>query len=415
MKIYKRGHRWYVDATVNGVRYREALDTTDKRQAVPLAQKRIAEIQQGKGASKMGREFARLSFGEAAEVFLEETKMHVAPRTHQLYRERLRPLRTFFGDKPMMRISASEIAAYQRARTSGTLGVGDLRRRKRQAAVGNRSVNMEVTVLRLMMRRAKVWNIMAEDVRMLPERGKPVAKVLTEEQKAILFATAAERPGYMVVHCAATLAASTTCRGVELKHIRWSDVDLFEKTLTVRRSKTEAGHRIVPLTGDAMAALARLRERAELNRAAEPEHYVFPACEGLKIDPARPQKSWRTAWRSLTKEAGRIAGQSAAREAIRAGRGWKAGLQAWRKAAEAFRGFRFHDLRHQAITELAESGASDATLMAMAGHMSRRMMEHYSHVRMEAKRAAVAALDRGGRLMGKRASLEDLKPEGGVS
>jgi integrase len=35
-------------------------------------------------------------------------------------------------------------------------------------------------------------------------------------------------------------------------------------------------------------------------------------------------------------------------------------------------GFRFHDLRHCAITSLAESGASDSTIMAIAGHVSRR-------------------------------------------
>jgi Phage integrase family len=55
-------------------------------------------------------------------------------------------------------------------------------------------------------------------------------------------------------------------------------------------------------------------------------------------------------------------------------------------------GLRFHDLRHQAITELAESQASDQTIMAIAGHVSHRMLAHYSHVRMEAKRSALDAL-----------------------
>ena len=45
----------------------------------------------------------------------------------------------------------------------------------------------------------------------------------------------------------------------------------------------------------------------------------------------------------------------------------------------------FHDLRHQAITELAEAGAADATIEALAGHISREMLEHCSHVRMAAK------------------------------
>ena len=52
-------------------------------------------------------------------------------------------------------------------------------------------------------------------------------------------------------------------------------------------------------------------------------------------------------------------------------------------------------LRHTSITELAEAGAPDATLMAIAGHMTRRMLEHYSHVRMQAKREAVEKLSSG--------------------
>jgi hypothetical protein len=75
--IYKRGKHWHMDSMVNGVRYREALDTTDKREAVALEKKRIGEIQQGKGASKTGREFARKPFSEAVRIYLEEREPHV--------------------------------------------------------------------------------------------------------------------------------------------------------------------------------------------------------------------------------------------------------------------------------------------------------------------------------------------------
>ncbi len=39
---------------------------------------------------------------------------------------------------------------------------------------------------------------------------------------------------------------------------------------------------------------------------------------------------------------------------------------------------------HAAITELAESQASDRTIMSIAGHVSQQMLAHYSHVRIEA-------------------------------
>jgi len=58
------------------------------------------------------------------------------------------------------------------------------------------------------------------------------------------------------------------------------------------------------------------------------------------------------------------------------------------------------DLRHCAITSLAESGASDSTIMSIAGHVSRKMLERYSHVRMEAKRIAMETLAESSRMAG---------------
>ena len=56
-------------------------------------------------------------------------------------------------------------------------------------------------------------------------------------------------------------------------------------------------------------------------------------------------------------------------------------------------GLRFHDLRHAAITTLAEAGLPDQiNIMGLAGHVSQRMLEHYSHIRMNAKREAVDVL-----------------------
>jgi integrase len=254
---------------------------------------------------------------------------------------------------------------------------------------------MEVGVLRQMMKRAKRWNVVAEDVNLDRENTRPIAQVLTPEQKRTLFETAAAKPNWLVAHCAAVLAVSTTCRGAELKNLRWRDADLFGRVLTVRRSKTEAGCRTIPLNSDGVAALSKLWERAQSNSATDPEHYVFPACEHECVDPTRPQKSWRTAWRALLRETANRAGREAARLVLEEGQGLGRAKVAWRRAAAAFIGFRFHDLRHQAVTELAEAGASDATMMAVTGHLSRRMLEHYSHVRMARKREALDKLASG--------------------
>jgi integrase len=206
---------------------------------------------------------------------------------------------------------------------------------------------------------------------------------LTEEDKQRLLKTAVMKPEWETAYLAAILCLNTTARGCELKGLQWSDVDLFSCTLTIRKSKTAAGERTVPLTGDACSALAKLRVRAESFGLVDPAHYVFAAFvpkftfSGKKVidysvtgfDPTKHVNSWRTAWRTLTK---------------------KAGLP----------GFRFHDLRHCAITSLAESGAADSTIMAIAGHVSRKMLERYSHVRMEAKRTAMDCLSNSNRMGG---------------
>jgi integrase len=109
-------------------------------------------------------------------------------------------------------------------------------------------------------------------------------------------------------------------------------------------------------------ALSELLDRTSKLGANEPDHYLFPACESNHIDPNKPMKSWRRACRSMTRAAG-------------------------------LKGLRFHDLRHHAITELAEMGLSDQTIMSIAGHVSREMLDHYSHIRIMAKRKALEALE----------------------
>jgi integrase len=379
--IYKRGKHWHMDVMVDGVRYREALETTDRRKALSLEKDRIAEIQQGKGASPSGKAFARRPFSDVAEAWLGERKGHIAERSIQFEKERLKPLKEYFGLKALTKIRADDIRAYQKYRLDKGLS--------------GKTINMEIGVLRLLMKRAHTWSRVAEDVKLFPKRSRVVGKALTGEQKTRLFRMAASRDEWLVAYCAAVLAVSTTCRGVELKGLHWCDVDLFAQTMRVTRSKTDAGHRTIPLNNDGMAALARLRSRAETLGTHAPHHFIFPACENGHIDPMRPQKTWRSAWRSLVTETARQAGRKSARAVLSSAGGISAAKSPWRQAARPFLGFRFHDLRHQAITELAEAGASDATLMAVAGHLTHDMLEHYSHVRMTAKRDALSKLESG--------------------
>jgi len=183
-------------------------------------------------------------------------------------------------------------------------------------------------------------------------------------------------------------------RGCELKGLRWRDVNLIDRMLTVRRSKTEAGERVIPLNSDAMVTILELYKRAQAVGAADLNHYVFPACENDRIDPTRSQTSWRTAWRKLTR-AVKCPACGLLQDPANECRNENCSADI-HELKSSLAGLRFHDLRHHAITELAESQASDQTVMAIAGHVSPKMLAHYSHVRLDAKRSALDAISGGG-------------------
>jgi integrase len=103
---------------------------------------------------------------------------------------------------------------------------------------------------------------------------------------------------------ATVLALNTTMRGCEVKGLRWRDVDLLDHSLVIRRSKTRAGERVIPLNASSYNAIMRLRERAQglFGSVLQPDWYVFPSAEGYsKPDPTKPMNGWRSAWQSLTR------------------------------------------------------------------------------------------------------------------
>jgi integrase len=377
--IYKhpKSGVYFADVTVDKIRHRASLGTKKWQDALRLHKEFEGRVISGKQPGTAGKgSFADCSFPKAVEEYIHERLGRVSERTSQIDRERSKPLLEFFGDKALRRIGAKDIRDYQRYRLS--------------AGRSGRTINMEVNVLRGMLKRAKRWNLISDEIHNLPENRTVVGRALMVEDKRRLFEMAASKDEWMTAYCAAVIAVNTTCRGVEIRSLRWKDLDLAKAVVHINRSKNDAGHRLIPLNDDSLGAVSLLRERAELLGGGEADHFLFPACENGQFDFTRHQKSWRTAWRKLVGAAG-------------------------------LKGFRFHDLRHQAITELAEAGASDATLQALAGHLSRRMTEHYSHVRMEAKKVAVSILGTGlasvqaRNRKRKERKNESAKPDGGAT
>jgi site-specific recombinase XerD len=63
-------------------------------------------------------------------------------------------------------------------------------------------------------------------------------------------------------------------------------------------------------------------------------------------------------------------------------------------------GLRFHDLRHSFITHMVEHGVPLGTIQSFVGHMSARLIRHYTHISTGAARKAAAVLDQEPMLSG---------------
>jgi integrase len=58
--------------------------------------------------------------------------------------------------------------------------------------------------------------------------------------------------------------------------------------------------------------------------------------------------------------------------------------------------FRFHDLRHEAVSRFVEAGLSDQEVSAISGHKSMQMLKRYTHLRAEDLVAKLDKIERQG-------------------
>src|SRR5215467_4141230 len=104
MAIVKRGKTWHTHFFVDGQRFRQSLETSDWREAQQKEKTLISQASHGKLAP-LSQQFSKLSFKEAAEKNLAERIAHLAPRSIQTERERLKPLCSIFGPIKVHRIT----------------------------------------------------------------------------------------------------------------------------------------------------------------------------------------------------------------------------------------------------------------------------------------------------------------------
>ena len=135
----------------------------------------------------------------------------------------------------------------------------------------------------------------------------------------------------------------------ELFSLKWSDVDLRNRLIHVRDSKSNK-QRTLPMDDTLRTLLKSLPSRFKGD-------YVFPSKKtGRKLHDAK--KSFATA-----------------------------------RAKAGIPDLRFHDLRHTFASHLVMCGVDLTTVAELLGHSTTKMTERYSHLSQDHKTRAVKVLD----------------------
>ena len=356
MSIFKRGGRWWYEFSFQGQRIREPARTSSKTAAANIERARRRKLELSAGGVRLEKP---MLFSFAAKAWLAESA-HWSDSTREIYEMKLAHLKPFFGKLLLSDISATDIASFQRER--------------QKAGASGREINMETAVLRMILRKHRLWHYLEPDYRPLRER-EEIGRALTADEVHRLL-TAAKKSRSKSLHPALVVLLNTGMRVTELRLLRWRQVDLIGRSLIVGHSKTRGGEgRLIPLNQDAFNTLVEWRTKFD---NPLPDHFIFPSEryglngeEGYQNgavvvwnrDPEKPIGSWKVAWCACRKAAGVNC--------------------------------RLHDFRHTFVSRLGEAKVADATLTALSGWMSRKMLERYSHSRNEAKRRAVDSLISG--------------------
>ncbi|HXM63005.1 MAG TPA: tyrosine-type recombinase/integrase [Terriglobales bacterium] len=299
---------------------------------------------------------AKMPLSKAGMAWLGSRRPFLSPRTQKDYHNYLGTIVKFFGDVQLEKLANPDlIRLYQR---------------ERNKTAGASIINHECTVIQQMLKRIRKWAAVAPFYQPVPLPRESPGRAMTSDEERRLFEAGALNPNWAVAYWAAMLSAHTASGPAEICGLRLADVftsDPETARIHVHEHVKNVNRvREIPLNSEALTAAKALVERAQQIGATQPEHFLIPfrVCRGT-FDPTRHGFWPRTAWNEMCAAAG-----------VR---------------------LRPYDLRHHALTKLAET-QPEHLVLKIAGHVSPRMLRKvYSHVRLPALRTAVNAISASGR------------------
>lgn len=319
---------------------------------------------------------AHLQFADACCEWLKWRETNRSAGTVANYKSHLVGLNVFFNALTLETIMAGHLRMYQEQRLKNE--GGQWCRPNCPTRAGNGAcgcepagpsyINHELNTLAQMLDMAGQWERLRRYYQplMLP-KARP-QRVLTPQEKEDLFKAAERDPECLLAYIVAGISSNTTATGAELRSVQLRHLDVTSNEPCIEippeMVKNEYRARRIPLNSEALKYCRMALERANFLGSVQSTDYLFPFRVKLRLyDPSRPASaSWlKKCWPKLRKAAG----------------------IPW---------VRPHDMRHQAVTELLELGADEATVKAIAGHVSQNILRRYSHHRYGAQRKAIDLL-----------------------
>jgi len=339
---------WWYEFNFAGRRVRESTKSTRKTIATLAEENRRKELQRayaGQGASEAPTQRVR-TVKSALAAYQKTYPVNHREKSVAVVKERSPHLEKHLGALLMPDLTENRIMKY-------------MADRKAEGA-SNRTINMELAVLSRAV--GSKFQILWPKLKRL-EENHDVGRALEPDEERAILEMAAKNRSRLIYPFLYTLAW-TGMRSDEARTLRWSQVNFEGGEVVVGKSKTEAGKgRRIPMSANLKAVLTTHASMcaAKLGEL-RPEWFAFPLSNRLAFkDPTKPVTTMKTAWESV------------------------------REAAKV--DCRLHDLRHSFCTKLAEAGVPESTMLDMMGHVSMAMLRRYSHIRAQARREAIDALE----------------------
>jgi integrase len=354
---YKGSKVWTMDFMFHAQRIRESTGTRSKTLAKKIEDKRRRELEEG-AAGLNSKRNRPLLFSIAAEEYLRMKTDRWEAKTRLIAKNNLAHLLPFFAKRLLVDIEAADIRAYQKSRLA--------------EGAAPRTVNIEQSLFRAIMRRFGAWARIQHDVSMLPEQGDIGRKISAGEEAILLRECGNSRSRGLFPFV--TLAIETGARKNVIRTLQWKWIDLANACIQFGKDKTPSGTgRIIPLNRRALETLKLWAQRFPNH---EPEHYVFPAerygasgdvfeATAYATDPTKPIASIKEAWEGAKE---------------------RAGVKC-----------RFHDLKHTAVSRMLDAGVPIAKIAKIVGWSPAtmvRMSARYGHFDLEDLRLAVETISR---------------------